>query len=76
MAFADVFLLLTVLFVAFIFALPLIRKPRSGGAGDAGGIRALRRIRDRPAFWILFFGADHPRLRATIFDARRVFRQF
>nr|WP_244622786.1 DHA2 family efflux MFS transporter permease subunit [Microvirga brassicacearum] len=37
MAFADVFLLLTFLFTAFIFALPLIRKPRAAPPGDGGG---------------------------------------
>ena len=37
MAFADVFLLLTVLFVAFIFALPLIRKPAAAAPGAGGG---------------------------------------
>jgi DHA2 family multidrug resistance protein len=36
MAFADVFMLLTFLFVAFIFALPLIRKPAAMPTGDAG----------------------------------------
>ena len=30
MAFADIFMLLTFLFAAFIFALPLVRKPRGG----------------------------------------------
>nr|WP_246504986.1 DHA2 family efflux MFS transporter permease subunit [Microvirga antarctica] len=37
MAFADVFLLLTVLFISFIFALPLIRKPRAAPPGAGGG---------------------------------------
>ena len=36
MAFADIFMLLTFLFAAFIFALPLVRKPAAIPTGDAG----------------------------------------
>ncbi|WP_114185066.1 DHA2 family efflux MFS transporter permease subunit [Microvirga aerophila] len=37
MSFADVFLLLTFLFLALILALPFIRKPRAAPAGGGGG---------------------------------------
>ncbi|MBF9232282.1 DHA2 family efflux MFS transporter permease subunit [Microvirga alba] len=37
MAFADVFLLLTLLFLALILALPFIKKPRAAPAGGGGG---------------------------------------
>jgi DHA2 family multidrug resistance protein len=37
MSFADVFYLLTFLFLALACALPLVRKPRAAGAGAAGG---------------------------------------
>ncbi|MGO4388498.1 DHA2 family efflux MFS transporter permease subunit [Microvirga sp. 2YAF29] len=37
MSYADVFLLLTVLFVGLIFALPFIKKPRAAPAGGGGG---------------------------------------
>ena len=36
MAFADVFLLLTILFLGLIFALPFIKKPRAAPAGGGG----------------------------------------
>ncbi len=37
MSYADVFLLLTVLFLGLIFALPFIKKPRAAPAGGGGG---------------------------------------
>jgi DHA2 family multidrug resistance protein len=37
MSFADVFLLLTFLFLALILALPFIKKPRAAPAGGGGG---------------------------------------
>jgi DHA2 family multidrug resistance protein len=37
MSFADVFLLLTVLFLGLVFALPFIKKPRAAPAGGGGG---------------------------------------
>jgi DHA2 family multidrug resistance protein len=36
MSFADVFLLLTVLFLGLVFALPFIKKPRAAPAGSGG----------------------------------------
>lgn len=37
MSFADVFLLLTLLFIALIGALPFVQKPRAAAAGGGGG---------------------------------------
>ena len=36
MSFADVFLLLTVLFLGLVCALPFIKKPRAAPAGGGG----------------------------------------
>jgi DHA2 family multidrug resistance protein len=37
MSFADMFLLLTILFLGLVLALPFVQKPRAAPAGGGGG---------------------------------------